>query len=300
MDLTIDEICEKYDLQLKHKFQLGNVCKSVFRVQDANGNALVVKIGGNHDGIAEIQKNMTGYNKLISMGLDSFIPRIHTCEINAEFALLIMEDCGQDVLTQIKKSQKPSALFDQVLERIEPIYRLSKRPGNDGRTMILDVLKNIKELYNDHLRKKFDPIGHLQENINSLAHVFDELSFPFCCFSNWDFTPDDVYLTASGIKYSDPHEQVTGIPIIDLACFAGVAVAHGLPGSDSAYLRIEAFAKHRVARILEIDENTAQKLFLLGRILQCFLSARFRSDDFPEQSKKLFAEATIHLEKLTG
>ena len=166
--------------------------------------------------------------------------------------------------------------------------------------MILDVLKNINELYNDHLRKIFDPTGHLEEEINSLAHIFDGIVFPFCCFSNWDFTPDDVYLTSSGIKYSDPHEQVTGIPIIDLACFAGVAVAHGLPGSDAAYGRIESFAMHRVAGILEIDEETARKLFLLGRILQCFLSARFRSKDFPEQSKQLFAEAAIHLKNITG
>ena len=300
MNLTIDEIYEKYDLQLRHKFQLGNVCKSVFRVQDAAGNALVLKIGCNPDGIAEIQKNITGYNKLIAMGLDFFIPRIHTCEIKAESAVLIMEDCGEDVLTQIKNSRTPALLFEQVLERIEQIYRLSKRPGNDGQTMILDVLKNINELYNDHLRKKFDPIGHLEENLNSLAHVFDNIAFSFCCFSNWDFTPDDVYLTSSGIKYSDPHEQVTGIPIIDLACFAGVAMAHGLPGSEQAYGKIESFAIHRVAGILEIDEHTARKLFFLGRILQCFLSARFRSKDFHEQSKQLFAETAIHLEKITG
>ena len=293
-------LCEKYGLQIVHKFQLGNVCKAVFRVQDLAGNTLVLKVGTDARGMAEIRRNKIGYDKLISLGLDSFIPRIHAYEINDFFAVLLMEDCGEDVLTQIKKSDNPAKLYDLITEGIEPVYRRSKRQGADGSNMIQSVQKKIKEQYQTHLRSPFDPEGCLEAQIRSMDAFIDHVSVPFFCFSNWDFTPDDVYLTTDGIKYSDPHEEVTGNPIIDMACFAGVAVAHGLPGSVEAYGRIEAFAIQRVADILEIDEHIASKLFFLGRILQCFLSTRFRGKEFPEQAKQLFAEARIYLEKVTA
>lgn len=299
MNSIIEILCQKHGLTIVRKFQLGNVCKAVFLVQDTTRKILVLKVGTDQRGIAEIQKNRVGYERLVALGLDFFIPQIQECEINEDFAVLLMEYCGEDVLTQIKRSSNPAPLYDILMDRIETIYQRSKHKGDAGMIMVKSVLRKVKEQYDKYLQIVFDPSGDMETSLLSLNNFLSTVSLPYYCFSNWDFTPDDVYLTSEGIKYSDPHEDVTGIPIIDLACFAGVALAHELPGSVDAYNRLEKFAIQRVGGILEIEEQPAKNLFILGRLLQCFLSARFRIKEFPEQATRLFGEAKGYLEKIT-
>lgn len=84
-----------------------------------------------------------------------------------------------------------------------------------------------------------------------------------------------------------------------MACFSGVAKAYDLPGSAEGYAIIEEFATKEVSSMLHMAEKDAVKIFSLGRILQCFLSSRFRIKNDIAKAKDIFAESKIYLDKIT-
>jgi len=299
MQELVDRICQEHGLVIQERFTLGNICEGVYRVIDKTGAVLVLKIGNTQRSIAEIVKNSIGYKRLQEEGLGWFIPKIILLEIKNEFAVILMEYCGEDFLTQIKKSNNPIQLYNNLIIELEKVYHQSRQKSEKGNKMVLSVIDKINEQYKKYIYGRLDNGKLLGSKLQRIDAFIDEInSIKFCCFSNWDFTPDDVYLTPAGLKYSDPHEEVLGIPIIDMACFAGVVKAHHLPEANKGYKIIEKFATDKIPAILSIPQKSAYKLFCLGRLLQCFLSIRFRIDTKPRQAKSLFVEAQRCLEKI--
>jgi len=296
----IDRICQEQGLVIQERFTLGNICEGVYKVINKTGRELVLKVGNTQRSIAEIVKNSIGYRRLQEAGLNWFIPETVYFELEDEFAVILMEYCGEDFLTQIRKSDNPIRLYNNLTFELDKLYRQSKREGEQGRDMVISVIDKAKEQYEKYVCRRLDQkriLGNkLQQKVDLFIAEIDNIKF--CCFSNWDFTPEDVYLTPEGVKYSDPHEDVFGIPIIDMACFAGVVKAHNLPEADEGYKIIEKFAINKIPTILCVSQELAYRLFCLGRLLQCFLSIRFRIDTKPEQAKNLFAEAQKYLEKI--
>lgn len=292
------KICQRYGLRIQNVLALGNICKNVFKVLDRRQELLVLKIGFTQETIAEIKRNCIGYTKMDDCGLEFFKPKIVSHEETKDYELILMEYCGEDFMTQVKKADNPLNLYIELSLLIENVYRQSLKKGVDGKNMIDLVINKSKEQYEKYICKYFDEKKTLIGKIDRIKSAinFDEIRY--YCFSNWDFTPEDTYLTAKGVKYSDPHEDIFGIPIIDLACFSGVALAHDLPASKEGYVAIKEFATKSVAEILSIGEAEANQLFFLGRFLQCLLSARFRIDSDIEQAEYFFLESKISLEKI--
>lgn len=116
------------------------------------------------------------------------------------------------------------------------------------------------------------------------------------CFSSFDFTPEDVFVSEAAIKYADPVTSVVGIPIIDLACFSGVARdAYQLPGSAEGHDILYSYAIEHVSSILGINSTEAIRIWHFGRALQCALSARFRIDSDEGKSMSLTQLSEDHL-----
>lgn len=184
-----------------------------------------------------------------------------------------------------------------MIVELEKVYKQSLQQSNNGKEMIEAVLDKIVEQYKEYLQQPLDPTSSLLDRLEFLKRFFPVDEIKFCCFSNWDFTPEDTYLLDGGLKYSDPHAEVLGIPIVDMACFAGVLIAYELFSAEKGYNLLQEFAMNRVSPILSIPKPLARRLFSLGRVLQCFLSARFRMNSNPDQAQKLFREAKKHLEK---
>jgi len=142
----------------------------------------------------------------------------------------------------------------------------------------------------------FMDTGNLNPLFEKLAQDVLRLTPRYATFSSWDFTPENVYLTKSGTRYVDPHTEVIGMPIIDLACFAGTARdAHNLPDSAWGYTLLKSFALIEVANLMQITAAEAEKIFRIGRILQCIMSSIVRVNTDEQHATQLFHQASYHL-----
>lgn len=188
---------------------------SVYMVVDASGRQLVLKVGATSETISEVRMNKCGYDNMDKCGFSFLRPTIVAYEDEIDYAMILMEYCGEDFFTQIKKAHDPVGLYRDLVSEMDGVYRKSLRMGSDGEKMISFVIDKIKEQYKGYIYKYLDPNRFEARRIDSIAHCINPSIFKYCCFSNWDFTPEDVYLSSCGIKYSDPHENILGIPIVD-------------------------------------------------------------------------------------
>jgi len=296
VDDIIEEICRKRGLQVIDWFKAGNICDAVCKVQDENSNIFVLKAGSEPRSIAEIRRNYYGYTNIAAAGLSWFVPEIEAASINPESAYILMEYCGDNLVEQSRSEDDPEGLYLQLMGGLLEVYKASLKKGPEGKIAVSTIVDKVIEQYEMHIYMRLDRERTIDKDLMQIRESLEDIDLSSCCFSNWDFTPEDVYLTPSGLKYSDPHEDVFGIPIIDLACFAGVARdAYHLPGSEEGYQLLKDFALLTVSRILSIDSHTAQRLFSLGRFLQCLLSVRFRIETEPEKAKVLFDKSRRYL-----
>ncbi len=271
---------------------LGNVVSTVFRA-DRAGEKLVVKIGIADRAAQEVRMNCAGYDALRQIGAGSLAPDpLEYVEFNG-IPILIMEDCGLDFWHAARVSANPAALYGRLFREMEPVHAKTRRRG-DGEAYLDSLRRRLLRQYEVHLRNLIPP-----ELIFELADTdLRDLVPPVLCFASFDFTPEDVFLTDKGVRFADPPSEVIGIPIVDLACFAGVARdAYGLPGSDQGYKELETLALNVLPRILELNESPARKFFTFGRALQCALSARFRLESDPARAAALAGISRSFLQK---
>lgn len=300
MDDIIRKICREHRLYIIKWFKAGNICDAVCKVKNTEENIYVLKIGSEQRSIAEIVKNSIGYTKMKENNLDWFIPKILALKIHGKYAYILMEYCGDDFLKQSKTVAAPTELYLQLIKELEKLYNLSLKEGPEGKIAVLSVIDKVTEQYEVHIPKRLDKKRHWPEKLKRMRKNFETENLNFYCFSHWDFTPEDVYLTPLGLKYSDPHENIFGIPIIDLACFAGVARdAYELPGSEEGYQLLKGFSLQTISEMLHLHKDTAQRLFYLGRVLQCLLSVRFRIKSESDKAEALFDKGYEYLKKIT-
>lgn len=295
MRTLVEKLCQEYRLTIVQQLTAGNICDAVYRVRDESGTSLVLKVGESELTVREIAMNLVGYQNLRNLGLPHFIPKVVDYRVDKDSAFILLEDCGPDFLTLSRITQQPLLLYQNLAEKMLEIYRRSHRQGEDGQIMVDIVSRKIVEQYDLYL-SHLNSSESLRPRLVKLSYFTRELGIGTYCFSSWDFTPEDIYLTNGQVKYGDPHEQVTGIPIIDLACFGGVVRdAYQLPGSMEGYDILRNVAKLEVAPLLGVSEEVGYSIFLLGRVLQCFLSSRFRLKTEPIRAVQLFEQAKMYL-----
>lgn len=292
-------ICAREGLVLNAQLTLGNVCDLVFRVHRADGSSAILKVGTDQVSKDEIAKNLSGYRDMDTLGVSQLAPRIFSTQTTGDTHYILMEDCGDDFYTQVKKSDAPESLYVTLAAVMEKVYKRTLQPNNGGQYMIRAVIARVGEQYTNYLQKTFDPARLIAAQLAQLVPTFETIVLARACFANWDFTPEDVYLQGDQVRYSDPQAMSLGLPIIDLACFAGVARdAYHLPGNDKGYAHLERLATRRVARLFGITRQAGEKYFALGRLLQSFLSARVRIQSDPVQARTLYDIGCSFLPKM--
>ncbi len=261
---------------------LGNLVPTVFRACRGK-ERLVVKIGSSLRAAQEVRMNCAGYEAMRKIGAGNLVPGLLEYLEFRGVPILVMEDCGPDFWHAVQVAPDPVRLYTQLLWNMEPVYATTRRCG-DGEAYLNSLRDRLIRQYETHL---FSLVG--VELVSELRRLpLRQLVPSTLCFSSFDFTPEDVFLTDKGVKFADPLPEVLGVPIVDLACFGGVARdAHHLPGSEEGYRQIQIFALGELPSLLELTERQAERLFAFGRALQCALSARFRLQSEPESADTL-------------
>jgi hypothetical protein len=289
-------ICCKYGLLFKENLELGCNSDIVCIATNKDNLKVVVKAAKTKNSIAEIKMNIAGYDNLKKSNLNFFIPKILEYEINNDYAFMIMEYLGPNFLYQSKQSKNPMGLYLSLINSLEKVYRTSLKKDSSGEKMIKLFIEKTINIYEEYVYPTVDNERKIFSQLCQIYTSIDMSSIEYCCFSNWDFTPEDVYLTEDGVKYSDPHADIMGVPIIDMACFGGLIKLYESPYGEEAYEKFKRFAIYDVGKILNIPYNQANKIFYLGKLFQCFMSIRFRYKTNTEQAMLLFQEAKKAIE----
>lgn len=298
MKKLLDYICKKYKLSFNEKLELGCNSDVVGIATDEGGVKVVIKAATTENSIAEIKMNSIGYDNLRKCRLGFFIPDVFAYELGDDYAFMIMEYLGPNFLYQSKHAENSLELYLSLMDSLERVYSASLKTGIEGCRAIESLIAKTMDIYEKYVYPNLDKERLIFPSIQNISSSINTSAISFCCFSNWDFTLEDVYLTSEGVKYSDPHAEVLGIPIIDMACFGGLIKLYGLPYSDDGYEEFRKFAINRVAKILHIPAMQAKKIFYLGRLFQCFMSIRFRFEKDSKQADNIFKEAKNVLEKI--
>ena len=83
-----------------------------------------------------------------------------------------------------------------------------------------------------------------------------------------------------------------------MGSFAGLIKIYNFPEADKGYEILKKFAIEKIAKILFIPKNEAIKIFNLGRLFQCFMSARFRFESNPKSAHEAFMNSKLYIEKI--
>ncbi len=279
-----------FGIECGEAFILGDVCKTVFRAKRGS-RKLVVKIGVGERPAAEVRKNREGYKALRAVGAGRLLPDPVIYLECGDVPVLVMEDCGPDFLHQVTEAVEPVVLYQRLVHQMHEVYRDTLCADSPCVAVV-----RTRDLLVSQCRKYLSTM--VDESLVNRIEQFDFGSFDGVrsCFSTFDFTPEDVFLTASGVKHADPLPEAIGIPVIDLACFAGVARdARALPGSVEGYEILKKYALECLPELLGLRTNDACRLFSLGRALQSAFSARFRLTKDDDHAKVLASACEDHI-----
>ncbi|MDO8557548.1 MAG: hypothetical protein Q7R98_03775 [Candidatus Jorgensenbacteria bacterium] len=294
MSPTIDEVfgflSGVHRIVCGERLTLGNIVDTVFHATDGE-KALVVKIGLSERAAEEVRLNQKGYDALRGIGATRLLPDPLFSIEYAGVPIVVMEDCGLDFYHAVQIARDPVILYSQLVETMNSIYHETRCVSSEN--LYLNSLRlRLEKEYDVRFRDRVD---------RALVHKLHDYDFrrfklPFICFSSFDFTPEDVFVSAQRVRYVDPLPEVLGIPAVDLACFAGVALdAYGLPGAKEGYKLLADFAVRELPKILSMNEEESCRLFCLGRALQCALSARFRLISNPQKAGDLIRKSVTFL-----
>ncbi|MDD5751198.1 MAG: hypothetical protein PHS73_01615 [Candidatus Peribacteraceae bacterium] len=259
-------------------FSTGHSGCNVILTKTDSGQFFVVKAPTDQHSQQEIIDNIHGYREMVTENVGDMVPQHHIGHAE-DRTYLVMEYLGDDFASASRSSEQPESLYESLRRQMVGIYRrTTKQDGKCG-----PFLERVHALLQRNLHEVARAGLVRGERVTSALDIDKkDLATDTSCFGVFDFTPEDIFLTETGIRYPDPKHSIRGNPIIDLACFAGVAkdILH-LPGSSSGYEKLEEYAVNEVSEILHLTALQARRIFGLGRALQCSLSSRFRLKSDP-------------------
>lgn len=274
---------------------LGHVVSTIFTATQ-DGKKLVVKIGLSERAAREVRMNRDSYEKMRDIGALSLLPDPnYYIEIDG-VPIIIMEHCGLDFWHAVHKSSHPEDLYQSLIDGISDVYSDTSFESKNNDHYFGYLKELLTNQYQNHLNPFIEPeIMQMASDIS-----FENINVQRLCFSSFDFTPEDVFVSSDGVRYADPIGEVIGVPIVDLACFAGVARdAHSLPGSNTGYKLLKDFAMTTVSTIVGIERNQALYFWNFGRALQSALSSRFRLDEDMGLAMKFLETSKGYLKRLS-
>jgi hypothetical protein len=257
-----------------------------------NGKEFVVKIPMNESSEKEIEENLGGYERIQRAGLYEILPDcIKVGEFN-DRKYIVMSYLEEDFAQQSMVSERPLSLYSIFPVLLGSIYRRTKKKDEESRKFLERMKHRLEKNYREYLI----PSGVMSKISLKLLYDIETHAPELSCFAVFDFTPEDVYLIENKIKYPDPKQEIRGVPIIDIACFAGLAKdVYHLPSSNEGYDILKKFALNEVPEILEMSRNDARIIFYYGRALQLSLSSRFRIKSETEKAKMYATKSLEYL-----
>lgn len=257
---------------------------------------LVIKIGFSELGKHEIRQNLQGYKNLDLIGANSLIPNTLEFYEHDQILFLVMSDCGMSFREMLVSEKQPAKLFQRLIGELLPIYQSTEREAVAALDSLSFTRNFLAEQYRQFLLPEFQEES-TDELVNRLLAINLEIFRPArACFATFDLTPSSVFLCGDGLRFTDPQPLVVGIPIIDLACFAGVCRdSQKLPGSAEGYAQLERYALTDITAIVGLSRDLARKLFVLGRALQCALSSRFSIGRDDNKAREMYFSSLEHL-----
>lgn len=265
----LDDVLKELGLTMVRQFMNSHKPKGAYEVMNEVGASLVLKYSQSEAGIQEIVTNLKGFKKL-----GQYAPHVYASDIRADSAYILMQNLGNDFSSMSVMSTDNAKSYTDLVKELEQLYNVSLHTLQDEQACFLSGMLEIYRLIDDDFYK--DYLGSSIEVIHKIKQHF-LFSVNTQTFSCWNFRPTNVYLNNGKIKITSPLSQLNGVPIIDLAVFAGVARdVLALPGSQQGYELLYNFATTRVATLLGIRESKAIKLFHAGRILQLLKGIKSR------------------------
>ena len=223
---------------------------------------VVVKFGFTEIQRKEIGMNIRAYRLLSRMGLSDHHPVVIDLGETDYCNYMILSYLGENFERRIKGSEDPLEDYRSFLKGLHIIYRKSLLPDSgEARTSVFNIHRMIVEIYEQEIAPFYDETKRLQGQIYLLEQRIMAMKLRYMCFSNWDFTPDDTYLVDRKVMFSDLHDNVYGVPIIELACFSGLLKLIEAPDAESGQKLFEDFALNEVAGMLRISERDENLIF---------------------------------------
>lgn len=294
IDKTIEQILHSLKFKPEKQFH-GNSGAIVLLCESQEIGNVIIKIATNERSVEEIKANIKGYEKIKKEGLEKILPDTLFYSLEGK-GNIIMSYLGDNFELMIKKSKDPIKQYYILCSLMENIYRSTVKNDKNSEKFLSLLENDLLTRY----KKYLIPVGFLSKNIEkevknvNITSMAPEKS----CFACFDFTPEDVFINQGQFKFPDPKSQIRGVPIIDLACFSGVAKdVYFLPGSEEGYRIIKQFALTTVSKILDLSYSSAEKIFNYERALQLAISAKVRMDVYPETSKKLSELSLYYLRR---
>jgi hypothetical protein len=233
-----------------------------------------------HEGREEIRRNLEGYKKLVLLGLAYFIPTIMSSSLDDKEGHILMEDCGTDFATLLREGKTGPGLYERFEMQLTKAYATSVGNGPDSNRHIDFQIQTAQDLYRGFFQTAF---GSPESNavIENLRELLPR-NLSRLCFSSWDFMPGNIFIGDTGIKFADPTEFVTGVPIIDLACLSGaLGDVYNYPDAPRWLDHLKRFSLGPLAEMLGLTGREAERIYLLGRLVQTLLSMRVSIQQHP-------------------
>lgn len=268
----LQNLLDLYKLTVIEHLVTGHRCEHIYRVQNRSGHRLVLKYADDTEGRNEIRNNLVGYRNMTLLGLEEFMPLLISTELDTEEGHILMEDCGTDWATRLRTGQVDPWSYDNFEGVLARLYDTSLRAGSDANDHIDFQVGTVRTLYRSFMQADFG-CPELDEAMGSLRELLPT-RLDWFCFSSWDFMPGNLFF-GTGLKFVDPTEGVTGVPIIDLACLGGaLGDVYNFPGASEWLQRLERFSLEQLGLMLRLSEKEARQIFRLGRLVQTLLSLR--------------------------
>lgn len=283
-------------VSLEKRFTTGNSGCFVGKIIDAEGKNLVIKIPVNENSRQEIQENIQGYISLRQQGLQELLPETIRVKSFNSSNYLITTYLGNDFAYRAQNEPHPETLYQELVAQLFPIYKKTLKKNSADTDIFFHFIKNkLKKNFMEHIVPS--GIVNKEELRDFLDINMYQLVTKKSCFAVFDFTPEDIYLQNGSLKYPDPKQNVRGNPIIDIACFAGVSRdVLNLSGSNDGYRMLQDFALDDVGSLFSLNREQSEKIFNLGRALQCSLSSRFRVGSEPEKARAFAMQSLEYLQ----
>ena len=118
-----------------------------------------------------------------------------------------MQDCGLDFWHAVQETNNPASLYRRLTEELTTVYRQTLHDSDKA----VEVLNSLKQrLIKQYLNYLFPVFGEQKDLLRSLEMAsMDSYRPGYVCFSSFDFTPEDVFLTPKGLKFASMIHYLT-------------------------------------------------------------------------------------------